>query len=321
MKLSTSCNNLWLNYVQIRLSTCRIVKTSKITTIKQSKKTTCSGPHLTYSKMSTSIEPPKFASPDEEIKFWKALALKYHEDLEKAGQEADEFMMDSKQLEKELESTIDQNERKIKELSISNNRAQNEVDAIRVKLDICFKERTNQQTEIDQLKAEKQDLISKIIELENCNDDLERSRRIIEESMAGFEQALNSALEKNAMLENEVDEKERLREKLQRLADEVRDLKQELLVKEKERAPDNERYMNGFKSPSIDNRLKENETQTSTNKREYPPQLTPASRVMALNIVSDLIRKVGLSRYLCSQCGQVKCTMCGTDSSLLNSSS
>lgn len=41
-------------------------------------------------------------------------------------------MMDSKQLEKELESTIDQNERKIKELSISNNRAQNEIDAMRV---------------------------------------------------------------------------------------------------------------------------------------------------------------------------------------------
>lgn len=201
---------------------------------------------------------------------------------------------------------------------------------IQVKLDICFKESTNQQTEIDELKAEKQDYINKIIELENCNDDLERSRRIIEESMAGFEQALNSALEKNAMLENEVDEKEHLRENLQRLADEVRgnlpalhylvssgqflritnvfmiffyttalfekayvllyslayipiyrqfvyqicktisisDLKQELLVKEKERAPDNERYLNGFKSPSRDNRLKENETQTTPNKRK-----------------------------------------------------
>lgn len=42
------------------------------------------------------------------------------------------------------------------------------------------------------------------------------------------------------------------------------DLKQELLVKEKERVPDNERYMNGF----IDNRLKENETQTSPSKRK-----------------------------------------------------
>lgn len=81
---------------------------------------------------------------------------------------------------------------------------------------------TNQQTEIDTLKDEKQQFLKKIIELEKCNDDLERSRRIIEESMAGFEQALNSALEKNAILENEVDEKECLKEKLQRLADEAR---------------------------------------------------------------------------------------------------
>jgi len=89
-------------------------------------------------------------------------------------------------------------------------------------LDIYYKETANQQTEIDSLKVEKQQLLKKIIELEKCNDDLERSRRIIEETMAGFEQALNSALEKNALLENEVDEKECLNEKLQRMADEMR---------------------------------------------------------------------------------------------------
>lgn len=61
-----------------------------------------------------------------------------------------------------------------------------------------------------------------IRDLEQKNDDLERSRRIIEESIAGFEAALNSAIERNAMLESEIDEKENLKEKLQRLADETR---------------------------------------------------------------------------------------------------
>ncbi|XP_066139793.1 nuclear distribution protein nudE-like 1-B isoform X1 [Euwallacea fornicatus] len=245
--------------------------------------------------MSSNIQCPKFASKDEEAKYWKSQAQEYKEELEQVQKEADEFMTDSKQLEKEYESTIDQNERKIKELTISNNRAQNDIDALRVKLEICYKETTSQQTEIDSLKAEKQQLLRKIIELEKCNDDLERSRRIIEETMAGFEQELNSALEKNALLANEVDEKECLKEKLQRMADEMRDLKQEVTVTalEKDRTPDNERFMNGFKSPTIDNRLKETETQTSPSKREYQPPLTPASRVMALNIVSDLIRKVG----------------------------
>ncbi|XP_076267937.1 nuclear distribution protein nudE-like 1-A [Rhynchophorus ferrugineus] len=239
--------------------------------------------------MSTIIEAPTFSSKDEEIEFWKNLAHEYLQAVDRAQKDADEFMMESKQLENEYETTIDQNERKIKDLSIANNRTQNEIDALRVKLDICYKETSNQQTEIDSLKSEKKQLLAKIRDLEQLNDDLERSRRIVEESISGFEQALNSALEKNAILESEVDEKENLKEKLQRLADETRDLKQELLVKEKERVPDNERYMNGF----IDNRLKESETQTSPAKREYQPPLSPASRVMAINIVSDLIRKVG----------------------------
>ncbi|CAG9773723.1 unnamed protein product [Ceutorhynchus assimilis] len=246
--------------------------------------------------MSATIHPREFVNKDEEIKYWKNLALEYQEEIDRVQKESEEFITESKQLEREYESALDQNEHKIKELSISNNRAHNEIDALRVKLDICLKETTNQQTEIEMLKNEKQQLIKKVVELEKCNDDLERSRRIIEESMAGFEQALNSALEKNAILENEIDEKGYMQEKLQRLADEARDLKQELLVKEKVSVPDNERYMNGFKTAPIDNRLKENETQTtSPSKRDYQhqPPLSPACRVSALNIVSDLIRKVG----------------------------
>lgn len=61
-----------------------------------------------------------------------------------------------------------------------------------------------------------------IRELEQKNDDLERSERAIGESIQAIEAALNLAIEKNAMLESEVDEKETLKEKLQRLADETR---------------------------------------------------------------------------------------------------
>jgi hypothetical protein len=40
--------------------------------------------------------------------------------------------------------------------------------------------------------------------------------------VAGFETMLNQAYEKNALLENEVDEKEQMQIKLQRLMDEAR---------------------------------------------------------------------------------------------------
>jgi hypothetical protein len=83
----------------------------------------------------------------------------------------------------------------------------------------------------------------------------------------------------------------------------------------KEKCQENERPVNGYRSaPIVDsNRLKEIETQTTPVKKDqipYQAPITPASRVMALNIVSDLIRKVGLSRFLCSQCGRYKCTVC-----------
>lgn len=45
---------------------------------------------------------------------------------------------------------------------------------------------------------------------------------MVTESVAGFESMLNQAYEKNALLEMEVDEKEALQVKLQRLMDETR---------------------------------------------------------------------------------------------------
>ncbi|XP_049818243.1 nuclear distribution protein nudE-like 1-B isoform X2 [Aethina tumida] len=236
---------------------------------------------------------PSFECKDDEIQYWKNLAERYYEDLERLTKESDEFIGESQQLEKEYEATIDQNEKKIKELTIANNRMQNELDACRLKLDQSNKEITNLEKEISTLKSEKTQMTQYIRDLEQKNDDLERSRRIIEESIAGIESAFNTAIERNAILESEVDEKETLKEKLQRLLDERRELQEELMVKEK--CPDNERIMNGYKTPPVvdSNRLKENETQTTPVKHEFQTPISPASRVMALNLVSDLIRKVG----------------------------
>lgn len=91
-----------------------------------------------------------------------------------------------------------------------------------IKLDQCNKENANLETEILELNKDKTQMVQYIRDLEQKNDDLERSRRIIEESIAGIETAFHSAIERNAILESEVDEKESLKEKLQRLADETR---------------------------------------------------------------------------------------------------
>ena len=51
-------------------------------------------------------------------------------------------------------------------------------------------------------------------------------------SLGDFESKLNDALERNAILESELDEKDELAETVQRLRDEARDLKQELAVRQ-----------------------------------------------------------------------------------------
>lgn len=77
-------------------------------------------------------------------------------------------------------------------------------------------------TELADIKKQKLEQNTYIRSIEQKNDDLERARRIVEESIHGIEAALNAAIERNAILESEVDDKERLKEKLQRLADETR---------------------------------------------------------------------------------------------------
>lgn len=76
--------------------------------------------------------------------------------------------------------------------------------------------------ECKQVTKEKDHLKSYVRELEQKNDDLERANRVATESVAGFEIMLNQAYEKNALLECEIDDKERMQIKLQRLMDEAR---------------------------------------------------------------------------------------------------
>ena len=67
-------------------------------------------------------------------------------------------------------------------------------------------------------------------ELEQQNDDLERVKRSTLASLEDFEGRMNAAIERNAFLESELDEKESLKMAVQRLKDETRDLRSELKV-------------------------------------------------------------------------------------------
>merc|ERR1711887_95670 len=105
-----------------------------------------------------------------------------------------------------------------------------------------------------EIKGIKEKLHKYVRELEQQNDDLERVKRSTLASLEDFEGRMNAAIERNAFLESELDEKENLKMAVQRLKDETRDLRSELKVLNpqvsEDEEPDNDRQMEELQQDS-----------------------------------------------------------------------
>ena len=182
-------------------------------------------------------------------------------------------------------------------------------------------------TELSEIKSIKDELNKYVRELEQQNDDLERAKRSTLASLEDFESKMNTMIERNAFLESELDEKESLRAAVQRLKDETRDLRSELRVvsvpdhqSAKRSAsidssgvsgaveavtsvptPDNDKSFKRFsrKKSEKNNNLDSNRQTASSG------HLTPSTRLSALNIVGDLLRKVGALELKLSSCRNI----------------
>lgn len=181
-----------------------------------------------------------FTSVEEECLYWKERCLKLGQERNDVQREFDDFTEESRQLEAELEMTVEQQEKKIRDLNQL-------VSQLRIECESFKRKVANSENESNKIDADYKQLVKEnekykvyIRELEQKNDDLERANRVASESVAEFESMLNQAYEKNALLELEVDEKERMQIKLQRLMDEARDLKQELKVRHIPKCEDEE---------------------------------------------------------------------------------
>jgi len=199
-------------------------------------------------KMSSGDETPTFANSAEEVKYWKLKAGEWKKAARDAKEELDEFQEGSRELEAELEAQLEQAEMKTKELKAMSNRLQLENEQLRDKLEQCSREYHYQinelETELSEIKGIKEKLHKYVRELEQQNDDLERVKRSTLASLEDFEGRMNAAIERNAFLENELEEKESLKMAVQRLKDEARDLRSELKVLNpqiEEPEPDNDK--------------------------------------------------------------------------------
>merc|ERR1712122_399077 len=129
---------------------------------------------------------------------------------------------------------LEQSEAKIRDFRSLTNRLEQENDQLKDKLEQCTKEYNYQvtelQTKLAEIKAIKDQFQKYVRELEQQNDDLERAKRSTLASLEDFEGRLNAAIERNAFLESELDEKESLKAAVQRMKDETRDLRSELKI-------------------------------------------------------------------------------------------
>ncbi|KAM4698565.1 nuclear distribution protein nudE homolog 1 [Rhinophrynus dorsalis] len=272
------------------------------------------------------LERNTFNSVEEERTYWQTLAKKYRKCSEEAQEELQEFQEASREYEAELEAQLQQTEGRNRDLISENNRLRMELESIKEKYEEQHSENYLQistlEGDLSQTKSVLDHLQKYIRELEQANDDLERAKRATIMSLEDFEQRMNQAIERNAFLESELDEKENLLESVQRLKDEARDLRQELAVQQKQEKPKS--------SITISPEMDRNDTavQASPSMPSTPlglrgsasglnsplsfraslddgysgTPLTPSARISALNIVGDLLRKVGALESKLASC-------------------
>ncbi|XP_061844238.1 nuclear distribution protein nudE homolog 1 isoform X2 [Nerophis lumbriciformis] len=256
------------------------------------------------------VEPTihKFTSLEEELGFWKEQSSRHQQRADESQEELQEFQQMSRDYEAELEAELKQCEARNKELLLNNNRLRVELENIKEKFENqhadTFKHISTLEENLAETTAVRDHLQKYIRELEQSNDDLERTKRATIMSLEDFEQRMNHVIERNAFLESELDEKENLLESVQRLKDEARDLRQELAVRQKERRPSSSlgkdsdpssgitpmpgtpsKPLSSFTTPPASS-IRRGDGLTGT-------PLTTSARISALNIVGELLRKVG----------------------------
>uniref|UniRef100_A0A8C1QAW1 NudE neurodevelopment protein 1 n=1 Tax=Cyprinus carpio TaxID=7962 RepID=A0A8C1QAW1_CYPCA len=268
-------------------------------------------------------EPATFASVEQERDYWKEQAAKYQQRAEEAQEELQEFQQMSRDYEAELETELKQCDARYRELLTANNRLRMELENYKEKYETqhsdAFRQISTLEGDLAETTAIKDQLHKYIRELEQANDDLERAKRATIMSLEDFEQRMNHVIERNAFLESELDEKENLLESVQRLKDEARDLRHELNVQQKQERKSSISLSKDVEKPeatparpssvvtsalpslhATPSRPPGSGSAFNTPSASYSriegltgTPLTTSARISALNIVGELLRKVG----------------------------
>ncbi|KAL1921156.1 uncharacterized protein VTP21DRAFT_10872 [Calcarisporiella thermophila] len=176
----------------------------------------------------------KFSSIEDELAYYKQQAKQLAEALNETQAGLDEFQQSSRELEDELERELELRERRCRELEgrveILAGEVEEWKDKYRDSQKVANQTAEQMQREIETLRSLHETFKVRTRELELDNDDLERTERAAQSSLQDLESKFNKMVERNAMLENELEIKTQLQEQNQRLKDELRDVNTEMAV-------------------------------------------------------------------------------------------
>jgi len=243
----------------------------------------------------------------DEVAFWKTKAEEWRKAASEAKEELEEFQNESRELEGELETQLKQAEEKIKSLNSLTSKLVNEKSQLKEKLSELHRENEEEVTELEgelaEMKDIKEEMDRYVRELEQQNDDLERAKRNTLASLEEFEGSMNAAIERNAFLESELDEKENLAMAVYRLKEEARELRSELQLlnpqvenetEQEDQSQTNDiniqKELNNLKKVTVETPVKPKSIVASAN---VQPPSTPSARISALGIVGNCLRKIG----------------------------
>lgn len=136
------------------------------------------------------------------------------EKLRSKEEELSEFQESSRELEAELETQLLATEKRYKDLKCAYAKIAEDNDRIRLKLSSLTSEYSSRISELtSELRSAKETIHEMSIEkrsLEQTNDRLENTNRAIVATLEDFKKKFNEQLEKNVLLESEIDEKDKL---------------------------------------------------------------------------------------------------------------
>ncbi|KAM9973007.1 hypothetical protein ACTFIR_012378 [Dictyostelium discoideum] len=249
-----------------------------------------------------STEIPIFTTPQEEIQYWKKRVEDKQQEMDDLETTFTEFQDFSKQLEEEMEDELRICEKKCADLASLYARLKNDHETIVDKLNTTNKESSklinSLQDEVTKLQTTKQSLLEDKRRLEQDNDSLERRERNSSASVIDLSDKLDRVMEENVWMQSELEESKQVAdETIQRLRDDIRDLRHELSVRERKPSSASNSIngkSNGEKSINIkrENPTAYNIPRAQKSQRQRTEDTASSSRASSLVVVNDLINLV-----------------------------